>query len=277
MQITANTTDTSPINYNPYGYSTALIQRLYSSGFNGAYLDIHTQCYHLGQGYRAYSPALRRFTSPDFISPFERGGINAYAYCNGDPVNRIDPNGAMWGLVASWGLAASRRYLKVGMKSPTKPAQQTQVQQPQVQQTQMQRTRPMSNTELIALPFEERRKYVAQLMNKPENTINNAFKLLKPGDLHMALRPFDRNSTEVKWAQRRSNRAYLKNHDDISRGIIDYHNDGELNFLQKFYLDRFANSLATGDNRLVELSNAYAVKLLRKELDALLAAPDQTG
>jgi len=270
MQIATNTAATSPINYNPYGYSTALIQRPYSSGFNGAYLDIHTQCYHLGQGYRAYSPALRRFTSPDFISPFERGGINAYAYCNGDPVNRIDPTGA-------WGLAALRRNLKVGMKSPTKPVQQTQVQQTQVQQTQVQQTRPMSNTELIALPFEKRRKYVAQLMNMPENTINNAFKLLKPGDLHMALRPFAPNSTEFKWAQNRSNRAYLKHHDEISRGIIDYHNDGELNFLHKWYLDRYAKSLSTGDNHYLEISNAYAIKLLRKEFDALLAAPDQTG
>lgn len=271
MQTTANTTATSHINYNAYGYTKMLIQGPYTSGFNGAYFDIHTHGYHLGQGYRMYSPALPRFTSPDFLSPFGRGGINAYAYCNGDPVNRIDPNGAMWGL------AASRRYLKVGMKSPTKPAQQTQVQQPQVQQTQMQQTRLMSNTELMALPFEERRKYAAQLMNESENTINNAFKLLKPGDLHMALRPFDRNSTEVKWAKSRSKMAYLKHHDEISRGIIDYHNDGELNFRHRDFLDRFANSVSTGDDHYLEISNAYAIKLLRKEFNALLAAPDQTG
>ena len=37
---------------------------------------------HLGNGYRAYSPALRRFTCPDSESPFGGGGINPYVYFN---------------------------------------------------------------------------------------------------------------------------------------------------------------------------------------------------
>lgn len=49
--------------------------------------------YLLGNGYRVYSPALRRFGSPDSISPFGEGGINPYVYCLGDPVNSIDPDG----------------------------------------------------------------------------------------------------------------------------------------------------------------------------------------
>lgn len=48
---------------------------------------------HLGNGYRAYSPALRRFTCPDSDSPFGIGGINPYVYCDHDPVNRTDPSG----------------------------------------------------------------------------------------------------------------------------------------------------------------------------------------
>jgi len=47
----------------------------------------------LGNGYRAFNPVLMRFNSPDSLSPFGRGGLNAYAYCVGDPVNRSDPNG----------------------------------------------------------------------------------------------------------------------------------------------------------------------------------------
>lgn len=35
-----------------------------------------------------------RFNSPDRISPFERGGINAYAYCEGSPVNWQDHSGS---------------------------------------------------------------------------------------------------------------------------------------------------------------------------------------
>ncbi|MFA1026632.1 MULTISPECIES: RHS repeat-associated core domain-containing protein [Pseudomonas syringae group] len=47
----------------------------------------------MGNGYRAYNPVLMRFNSPDSLSPFGKGGLNAYAYCAGDPVNRSDPDG----------------------------------------------------------------------------------------------------------------------------------------------------------------------------------------
>jgi len=34
-----------------------------------------------------------RFTSPDGLSPFGKGGRNAYAYCEADPMNNVDPSG----------------------------------------------------------------------------------------------------------------------------------------------------------------------------------------
>ncbi|MNO99398.1 hypothetical protein D3C76_911660 [compost metagenome] len=64
-----------------------------SLGFSGEYLDSGTQGYLLGSGYRLYSPALQRFCSVDSLSPFAEGGLNAYAYCAGDPVNRVDASG----------------------------------------------------------------------------------------------------------------------------------------------------------------------------------------
>jgi len=61
--------------------------------FNGERLDPFTGCYHLGNGRRAYNPTLMRFQSADRLSPFGKGGINAYAYCRNDPVNFADPSG----------------------------------------------------------------------------------------------------------------------------------------------------------------------------------------
>ncbi|EIC85448.1 RHS repeat-associated core domain-containing protein [Serratia sp. M24T3] len=64
-------------------------------GFNGERRDFISEAAHLGNGYRAYNPILMRFNSPDSWSPFGEGGINPYAYCDGDPVNLSDPSGHM--------------------------------------------------------------------------------------------------------------------------------------------------------------------------------------
>ncbi len=76
--------------YTAYGQQALAGSAL---GFNGQRSEPHGH-YLLGNGYRGYSPSLRRFLSADRISPFGRGGLNAYTYCQGDPVNRVDPNGA---------------------------------------------------------------------------------------------------------------------------------------------------------------------------------------
>ncbi|MFB8240217.1 RHS repeat-associated core domain-containing protein [Kitasatospora purpeofusca] len=90
--------------YTPYGdrRPAAAVSVL---GHDGERTDPVTGWYHLGNGYRAYSPALMRFTAPDSLSPFGAGGINPYAYCAGDPVNRTDPTGHLsWGAWLNIGL-----------------------------------------------------------------------------------------------------------------------------------------------------------------------------
>lgn len=62
-------------------------------GFNGQLHEPGDCWQFLGNGYRVYNPVLMRFHSPDSLSPFGEGGINAYAYCAGDPVNAVDPSG----------------------------------------------------------------------------------------------------------------------------------------------------------------------------------------
>ena len=76
--------------YSPYGHR---LQGTQVPGFNGERADSVSGHYLLGNGYRAFNPILMRFNNPDTLSPFGRGGLNAYAYCLGDPVNRRDPSG----------------------------------------------------------------------------------------------------------------------------------------------------------------------------------------
>ncbi|MVV51070.1 RHS repeat-associated core domain-containing protein [Pseudomonas sp. PB120] len=88
-----NATGPRALSYTPYGHRIAQWGLPGRLGFNGEQPDPVTGHYLLGNGYRALNPVLMRFNSPDSWSPFGEGGLNAYAYCVGDPVNRLDPTG----------------------------------------------------------------------------------------------------------------------------------------------------------------------------------------
>ncbi|SDW26143.1 RHS repeat-associated core domain-containing protein [Pseudomonas sp. NFACC08-1] len=90
-------TGLSPLAYTPYGHRVPENGLLSLLGFNGERPDPVTGHYLLGNGYRAFNPVLMRFNSPDSLSPFGAGGLNSYAYCVGDPINRSDPTGHTWG------------------------------------------------------------------------------------------------------------------------------------------------------------------------------------
>lgn len=85
--------------YTPYGHRPVGNGLLSLLSFNGERPDPVTGHFHLGNGYRQFNPVLMRFNSPDSWSPFGKGGINAYAYCAGDPINRSDPTGHLVGAV----------------------------------------------------------------------------------------------------------------------------------------------------------------------------------
>ncbi|WP_447866579.1 RHS repeat-associated core domain-containing protein [Rahnella bonaserana] len=127
LQLTGSGTNSSVIlvqhetgvetfNYSPFGTTASRNEEnACLPGFNGERSDPMTRVTHLGCGYRAYNPALMRFTCPDSESPFGVGGINPYVYCESDPVNLTDPSGhgpLMWivegmvYLIASAGMAA---------------------------------------------------------------------------------------------------------------------------------------------------------------------------
>ncbi|EKT4480116.1 RHS repeat-associated core domain-containing protein [Pseudomonas putida] len=80
------------LSYTAYGHGHTDL----TLGYTGQRYVRLTNCYHLGNGYRAFSPQIMRFLSPDSLSPFRNRTLNAYAYCMGDPINRHDPSGHTW-------------------------------------------------------------------------------------------------------------------------------------------------------------------------------------
>lgn len=85
--------ETLPLVYSPYGHCQVKPESGSLLKFNGEREDPVTGFYLLGNGHRAFNPVLMRFNSPDRLSPFDKGGLNPYAYCSGDPVNFRDPSG----------------------------------------------------------------------------------------------------------------------------------------------------------------------------------------
>ncbi len=109
-----STTQSAPHTYTPYGHRPMENDLLSVLGFNGERPDALTGYYLLGQGYRAFNPVLMRFNSTDSLSPFGEGGINTYAYCSADPINKHDPNGHIgrgWG----WGWGIVKKALSNGL------------------------------------------------------------------------------------------------------------------------------------------------------------------
>ncbi len=81
--------------YSPYGHCKTVKTRTLLA-YTGQPFERSAHGYLLGNGYRLYVPSLMRFVQADGLSPFNKGGINSYGYCQGDPVNRSDTNGRQW-------------------------------------------------------------------------------------------------------------------------------------------------------------------------------------
>jgi RHS repeat-associated protein len=118
-----NGMDRQQLVYSPYGHHPAESGLTSLLGFNGERRDPVTGHYMLGNGYRAFNPVLMRFNSPDSLSPFGGGGLNAYAYCQGDPVNFEDPTGhAPFAVLKKLGLARLPKRLTRPVYSVTSSA-----------------------------------------------------------------------------------------------------------------------------------------------------------
>ena len=98
--------------FSVYGHAPG--NNLMPVAFKGERLDPLSCSYLLGMGYRSYSPVLMRFASPDVDSPFDRGGLNPYAFVLGDPVNYSDPDGHGIGVFIQPQLKIVRPYTTFG-------------------------------------------------------------------------------------------------------------------------------------------------------------------
>ena len=81
ISITQDTSSSDIGSLNPFRYK-------------GYYYDEETQLYWVSSRY--YSPELCRWISPDSIEYLDLesiNGLNLYAYCNNDPVNKYNPTG----------------------------------------------------------------------------------------------------------------------------------------------------------------------------------------
>ena len=68
--------------------------------YKGYYYDVETGLFWLSSRY--YSPELCRFISPDSVDYLDSSsinGLNLYAYCGNDPINRYDPTGHAWDVI----------------------------------------------------------------------------------------------------------------------------------------------------------------------------------
>lgn len=100
--------------YTPYGFHSGPQAAGPHLGFNGQ-LREPTGWYHLGNGHRVYNPVLMRFHSPDRLSPFGKGGLNAYAYCGADPINYQDPTGKFSVAIARLAQLIETTFLHAGI------------------------------------------------------------------------------------------------------------------------------------------------------------------
>ncbi|HEF4759748.1 TPA: RHS repeat-associated core domain-containing protein [Pseudomonas putida] len=184
-------TQPHPLAYTPYGHRPLGNGLLSLLGFNGERPDPVTGWYLLGNGYRPFNPVLMCFTSPDSWSPFGEGGLNAYAYCVGDPVNRLDPMGHSFVSILKWigkkispkskktnlqdkpliGVYKKRENLQGVSNAPTSISSQTNPQRPVIKaQPTNTHPRKMSPKEFLPIFLEQREKTIKTLLKHRENS-----------------------------------------------------------------------------------------------------------
>jgi len=100
--ISVGSNEQALIAYSPFGMDNCPPASPVLCRYTGQRRSAATIGYMLGNGHRLFSPETMRFNSPDNLSPFASGGLNAYAYCGNDPINRTDPSGKSFRSIFKW-------------------------------------------------------------------------------------------------------------------------------------------------------------------------------
>ena len=101
--------------YDPWGKllsSSGTLANVNPLRYRGYYYDSETGFYYLQSRY--YDPAIGRFINADSYASTDATGLlstNMFAYCENDPVNRSDPSGEFWNIVAGAALGAGMEVL----------------------------------------------------------------------------------------------------------------------------------------------------------------------
>ena len=101
--------------YDPWGKiisSSGTLADINPLRYRGYYYDAETGFYYLQSRY--YDPEIGRFINADSYASTDATGLlstNMFAYCENDPVNRSDPSGEFWNIVAGAALGAGMEVL----------------------------------------------------------------------------------------------------------------------------------------------------------------------
>ena len=168
--------------YTPYGGRYPKCNPMDLPGFTGQQADRVTGHYLMGNGYRAFNPVLMRFNSPDSLSPFGEGGLNAYAYCAGDPINRVDPSGHIWAFARKFfrrlwrnenGLRSGSRTVASSEELLTRPIAQQKSIRPVIQKTEIASSAQPPTLHFGPLTRGDTRglRKISEKLNKQESTL----------------------------------------------------------------------------------------------------------
>src|SRR4051812_19468626 len=94
----ASTGSAPAYGFDPYGNALQATVQLTDFGYAGMLRNADSGLYLTK--YRAYDSVGGRWLSRDPVGEASDLSANLYAYVGGDPVNRVDPNGDFWPLIA---------------------------------------------------------------------------------------------------------------------------------------------------------------------------------